>query len=143
MEQNVKYYWIQELVNHSCPSHTICHCKSLHSFPTFASRTQIHVGNGHFVSVLFIIPIIIDIHRHRFEKYTLVSEIYENIDLVLGIKNIFKLEGVINSWDCCFNFWHRSLQLFSNRMHGIEAKRTEINKGRSTIYRWDIRTSYC
>ena len=37
-------------------------------------------------------PIIIDIHEHRFEIYTLVSEIHENVDLVLGIKNIFELE---------------------------------------------------
>ena len=29
--------------------------------------------------------------------FTLVSEIHENVDLVLGIKNIFKLEGIINS----------------------------------------------
>ena len=62
------------------------HCKSLHSLPTFASRTQrIQVGNGQFVSVLFIIPIIIDIHGHRFEIYTLVSEIHENMDLVVAI----------------------------------------------------------
>ena len=38
-----------------------------------------------YVSILFIIPIIIDVHRHRFEIYTLVSEIHENVDLVLGI----------------------------------------------------------
>ena len=44
----------------------------------------------------FIIPIIIDVHGHRFEMYTLVSEIHENIDIVLGIKIVFKLEGVIN-----------------------------------------------
>ena len=37
------------------------------------------------------------IHGHRFEIYTLVSEIQENVDLVLGIKNIFKLEGLIIS----------------------------------------------
>ena len=43
------------------------HCKSLHSLPKFASKTQgIQVGNGQFVSVLFIIPIVIDIHSHRF-----------------------------------------------------------------------------
>ena len=66
------------------------YCKSLHSLPKFASRTQrIQVGNGQFVSVLFIIPIIIDIHGHKFEIYTLVSQIHENVDLVLGIKNIF------------------------------------------------------
>ena len=75
------------------------HCKSLHSLPKFVSKTQrIQVGNGQFVSVLFIIPVIVDIHGHRFEIYTLVLEIHENIDLVLGIKNIFELEGVINSW---------------------------------------------
>ena len=62
------------------------------------SNTQrIQVGNGHYVSVLFVIPITIDIHGHRFEIYTLVSEIHENVDIVLGIKNIFELEGIINS----------------------------------------------
>ena len=74
------------------------YCKSLHSLPEFASKTQrIWVENGQFVSVLFIIPVIIDVHKHKFEIYTLVSEIHENVDLVLGIKNVFKLEGVINS----------------------------------------------
>ena len=62
-------------------------CKSLHSLPKFASKTQqIEVGNGQCVSVLFLIPVIIDVHGHRFEIYTLVSEIHENVDLVLGIK---------------------------------------------------------
>ena len=70
------------------------------------------MGNGQFVSVPFIIPVIIDIHRHRFEIYTLVSEIHENVDLVLGIKNVFKLEGVINSGDYCFKFLSRSLPIF-------------------------------
>ena len=46
------------------------------------------------LSVLFVIPVIIDVYGHRFEIYTLVTEIHENIDLVLGIKNVFELEGV-------------------------------------------------
>ena len=63
------------------------HCKSLHSLPKLASKPQrIQVGNGQLASVLFIIPIIINIHGHRFEIYTLISEIHENVDLVLGIK---------------------------------------------------------
>ena len=65
---------------------------------------QIQVGNGQCVSVLFVIPVIIDGHGHRFEIYTLVLETHKNIDLVFGIKNVFKLEGVINSRDCCFKF---------------------------------------
>ena len=89
------------------------HSKSLHSLPKFASKTQrIHVGNGQFVSVLFIIPVIVDIHGQRIEVYTLVSEIHENINLILGIKNVFELEGVINSWDCCFKFLNISLPIF-------------------------------
>ena len=63
------------------------HCTSLHSLPKFVSKTQrIQVGNGQFVSVLFVIPVIIDVHGNRFEIYTLVSGIHENVDLVLGIK---------------------------------------------------------
>ena len=58
---------------------------------------KIQVGNGQFVSVLFIIPVVIDIHGHRFKFFTLVSEIHENIDLVFGKKKIFELEGIINS----------------------------------------------
>ena len=39
--------------------------------PKFPSTTQrIQVGNGQCVSVLFIIPVIVDIHGHRFEIYT-------------------------------------------------------------------------
>ena len=49
------------------------HCKSLHPLPKFASKTQrIQVGNGQLVSFLFLIPVIVDIHGHRFEIYTLV-----------------------------------------------------------------------
>ena len=88
-------------------------CKSLHCFPKLASKTQrIQVGNGQCVSILFIIPVIIDVHGHRFEIYTLVWEIHKNVDLVLGIKNVFKLEGVINSRDCCFKFLNRSVTIF-------------------------------
>ena len=50
---------------------------------------RIQVENGQFVSVLFIIPIVIDIHGHRIEIYTLLSEIHENVDLVFGNKNTF------------------------------------------------------
>ena len=43
------------------------HCKLPHSLPKFASKTKrIQVGNGQYVSVLFIISIIVDIHGHRF-----------------------------------------------------------------------------
>ena len=73
------------------------HCKSLHTLPKFsASMQRIQVGNGQCISVLFIIPVIIEVHGQRFKIYTLVSKIHKNVHLVLGIKNVFELEGVIN-----------------------------------------------
>ena len=71
-------------------------CKSLHNLPKFASKMQrIQVGNDQYVGVLFVIPVIVEINKHRLEVFTLVSEIFDNVDMVLGIKNLFELEGVI------------------------------------------------
>ena len=63
-----------------------------------------------------------DIHGHIFEIYTLVSEIHENVDLLLGIKNIFELQGDINSWDCCFSFLSRSIPIFSKECVILKSK---------------------
>ena len=69
MSQNVNCYWTQVQASPSCQNHSICNKKSLHSLPKFASKMQrIQVGNGQYVSVLFIIPVIIDVHGHRFQS---------------------------------------------------------------------------
>ena len=91
------------------------------------------MGNGQFISIFFIIQIIVDIHGHRFEIYTLASEIHENINLVLGIKNIFELEGSINSWDCCFNLLNRSLPVFPKVCIAIKPKEQKIIKVEAPI----------
>ena len=91
-------------------------CKSLHTLPKFASTTErIQVGNGQCIGMLFIIPVIVEIHRQRFEIYTLVSEIHENVDLVLGIKIFFELEGVLDSRDCCFKFLNRLVPIYPEK----------------------------
>ena len=41
------------------------------------------------------------IQSHRFEIFTLVSEVHKNVDLVIGIKNLFELEGVRDLRDSC------------------------------------------
>ena len=89
---------------------------------------EIQVGNGQFVSVLFIIPMIVDIHEHRFEIYTLVSEIDENIDLVLGIKNVFVLVGVVNARDCCFKFLNTYLPIFPKEYTVLKPKEQKFIK---------------
>ena len=96
-------------------------CKCLHALPKFVSNTnRIQVKNGQYVGILFVVPVIIDVNGHRFEIFTLVSEIHENVDLVLGIKNIFDLEGVIDSCDSCFSILNRSIPFFPKG-------KTEIN----------------
>ena len=88
----------------------------MHTLPKFISTMQrIQVGNNQCIGVLFIIPVIVDIHGHRFEIYTLVSEIHENVDLVLGIKNVSELKGVINSRDCGFEFLNRSVLIYPEK----------------------------
>ena len=87
--------------------------KSLHSLPKFASKTQrIQVGNGQYVGVLFVIPVIVVINKHRLEVFTLVSEIFDNVDMVLGIKNLFEIESVIDTRESNFRFLSRSIPIF-------------------------------
>ena len=44
----------------------------------------------------------------------MVSEIHENVDC-LKYKEHFELEGVINSRDCCYKFWNRSVPIYPEK----------------------------
>ena len=101
-------------------------CKSLHSLAKFISATtRVQVGNGQYVGILFIIPVILTIQSHRFEIFILVSEIHKNVDLVIGIKNLFELEGVINSRDSCVKFLNRSIPFFPKKEGHNKTKRAK------------------
>ena len=101
-------------------------CQNLHAMPKFTSTTRrIQVDNGQYVGVLFVIPVIITIQKHRFEIFTLVSEIHENVDLVLEIKNLFEL-GVIDSWDSCLSFFNRSIPFFPGKKVEVKPKEQKL-----------------
>ena len=70
----------------------------------------------------------IDVHGHRFEIYTLASEIHENIGLVLVIKNVFELARVINSRDCFFKFLNRSVLIFPENYVILKPKEQRLIK---------------
>ena len=109
-------------------------CKSLHTFQKIATTTQkIQIGNGQCIGVLFIIPVIVEIHSHRFEIYTLVSKIHENVDLVLGIKMSLISEGVINSRDCQFEFLNRSVPLYPEKEIILKPDEQKIVKFRASF----------
>ena len=97
--------------------------KILHALPKFVPTTQrIQVGNGQYVAVLFVIPVIIEIHKHLFEVFTLVPEVHDNVDLVLGMKNAYELEGIVDTQDSSFKFLNRSIPFFSEEQMVVKPK---------------------
>ena len=110
--------------------------KILHALPKFVPTTQrIQVGNGQYVVVLFVILVIIEIHGHLFEVFTLVSEIHDNVDLGLGMKNAYELEGIVDTQDSSFKFLNRSIPFFSKELTVVKPKEKKFVKNRSSIYR--------
>ena len=80
------------------------------------------------MAVLFVIPVGLDVYGHRFEVFTMVSEIHDNVDLVLGMKNVFDLEGVIDMWDSSFKFLNRSIPFFSKEQIILKPKEKKFIK---------------
>ena len=80
------------------------------------------------MAVLFVIPVIIEIHGHLFEVFTLVSEIYDNVDLVLGMKNAYELEGIVDIRDSSFKFLNRSIPFFSKEQTIVKPKKKKFVK---------------
>ena len=113
----------------TCLNHSICKVRVLHALPKFVPTTQrIQVGNGQYVAVLFVIPVIIEIHGHLFEVFTLVSEIHDNVDLVLGMKNAYELEGIVDTQDSSFKFLNRSIPFFSKEQTIVKPKEKKFVK---------------
>ena len=102
-------------------------CKALHNLSKFASKTgRIQVGNGQYVGVLFLILVTVEICSHRLEVCTLVSEIFDNVDMVLGIKNLFELEDVIDSHESCFRFLSRSIPIFPRQQVVVKPEEKKL-----------------
>ena len=101
----------------------------LHALLKFAPTTQkIQVGNGQYVAVLFVVLVIIEIHGHLFEVFTSVSEIHDNVDLVLGMKNAYELEGIVDMRDSSFRFLNRSIPFFSKEQMIVKPKEKKFVK---------------
>ena len=93
----------------------------LHKYPKFHSTIRnLQVGNGELVAALFVIPFVFKIAKHLFEIYTLVSEIQQSMDLIIGVKNMFEIEGEVSCRTSQFKFLNRSLPLFPLSTHRIK-----------------------
>ena len=65
---------------------------------------------------------------HMFEIYTMISEIHDNVDLVLGIKKFVYLEAEINMTELKFMFLNRSVPTFSVHKEMIKPKEENYMK---------------
>ena len=93
----------------------------LHKYPKFNSTVKnLQVGNGELVATHFVIPFVFKIGKHLFKVYTLVLEIQQNMDIILGIKNMFEIEGEISCRTSQFRFLNRSLPIFALSTHRIK-----------------------
>ena len=55
-----------------------------------------------------------------FKIYTLVSEIQQNMDIILGVENMSEIEGEVSCCTSQFKFLNRSLPIFPLSTHGIK-----------------------
>ena len=93
----------------------------LHKYPKFNLTVRnLQVGNGELVATLFVIPFVFKIGEHLFEVYTLVSEIQQNMDIILGVKNMSEAEGEISCRTSQFKFLNGSLPIFTLSTHRIK-----------------------
>ena len=93
----------------------------LHKYPKFNSTVRnLQVGNGELVATLFAIPFVFKIGKCLFEVHTLVSDIQQNMDIILGVKNMFEIEGEISCCTSHFKFLNRSLPIFPLSTHMIK-----------------------
>ena len=47
----------------------------------------------------------------------MVSEVLDNVDIVMGIKNMYEVEGVISTVDSCLHFLNRSIPFPLRQMY--------------------------
>ena len=85
----------------------------LHTLPKFRTKVlKLQVGNGAHIKTHFVIPLQLKIMQHKFEIYTLVSDIEDSIDMVLGMKNMFELEAEHSSRYSEFRIMNRAIPMF-------------------------------
>ena len=86
---------------------------SLHKLPKYKTNIQgLRVGSGELVPTHFLIPVVFEVVRHKFEILALVSDIKESTDLVFGVKNMFEVEGELSCRNSEFRFLNRAVPIF-------------------------------
>ena len=93
-------------------------CEYLKKLPTFKPLgPHVYMGNGEWVPVIHIIPIVFHVGNCAFEVYTLVCKMTSS-DFIWGMKNVVETEGVICTRSMTYKFLNRSPKLLAkNPVH--------------------------
>ena len=68
------------------------------------------------------------VYGHRCEVFTLVSEIHDNVGLMLGMKNVFELEDIIKMQESSFKFLNRPKPFFLKEQIMLKPKEKKFTK---------------
>ena len=107
----------------------------LHKYLKFNSTIRnLQVGNGKLVATLFVITYVFKVGEHLFEVYTLVSEIQQNMDIILGVKNMFEIEGEVSCHTSQFKFLNTSLPIFPLSTYRIKVGAKSMCESQGSIH---------
>ena len=93
-------------------------CEYLKKLPTFKPLgPRVYMGNGEWVPLIHIIPIVFHVGNCAFEVYTLVCKMTSS-DFIWGMKNVVETEGIICTRSMTYKFLNRSPKLLAkNPVH--------------------------
>ena len=91
-----------------------CYDKStmLQAIPKLKCSGSIEVANGADVPPQFVIPLVVNIHGHRFEIYAIVADLAPTYDIMFGMKGLTEIEGKICAVTSRVKFRNRSLPVY-------------------------------
>ena len=96
-------------------------------FLKFSSKAKaLQVGNGANINILFNMSIVITNQGQIFEIYATVSELHDNVDLVLGVKNFIELEAELSKRELKLKFLNRSVSIFPVHKEAVKPKKMKF-----------------
>ena len=108
----------------------------LHTLPKFKSKVpKLQVDNGEVVDTHHVIPLVLKIQQHKFEIFTLVAEIQDSIDLVIGMKNLHELEAEHSSRHSELRFMNRAIPMFTMENFSIKPGQKRLVKFIAPFFR--------
>ncbi len=104
----------------------------LHSLPKYDTLVKnIVVGSGQLLPVYFAIPVPLRMGEHTFQCFTLVADVSNQCDFVIGLKEMFELEVLLDTQEQVLKYINRSALV-------LPWEDIEIPPGKSTQVTFEV-----